>query len=353
MHKKHLQNIIRTSQYNHDRSHFLRLDANERVIPFEKKTIKDLKKIVNDNVLQSYPSAPKKLASLISKKEKISNSYINLVPGSDSAIKFIFENFTGTNLKVISLYPTYGMIDVYSKIYRIKLKKVNENNVEKFFSLNRNYNDVAFIYIANPNQPSGKIIDKKIIEKIIKMANLRKKVLLIDEAYIDFANQKSCTNLVKKYKNLIVLKTFSKSTGIAGLRIGYVICNPKFAKVLNSVRSIFDITHFSLKVAEYFLSNNKIIKNYINKIRITKKFVKKQCEKRNLKFLNTEANFFYIFLDLARVNKIYNFLKNKKILVKSKHTKGFKVLNNSLRMTYGSKKQISYFFKQFDKIYKR
>ena len=197
------------------------------------------------------------------------------------------------------------------------------------------------------------MIDKYVIEKIIKKSNSKNIPIIIDEAYIDFTNQKSCSNLVKKYKNLIVLKTLSKSIGIAGLRIGYVICSKKFSTAINSVRSIFDVTHFSIKVAEYFLSNKRIIENYLKEIKNTKKFVKAECEKRKLKYLNTQANFFYIFLKSSSANRIYKFLRHKKILVKSKYTKGFKVLNNSLRMTYGSKKQISYFFKQFDKIYSR
>ena len=145
MHKKHLQNISRTSQYKLDRSTFLRLDANERVIPFKKKVIKDLKNIVSNNILQSYPSEPKNLIKKISKREKISKNYINIVPGSDSAIKFIFENFSGSKLKLVTIYPTYGMIDVYAKVYQLKLEKINENKIESFLLVDKNYKRKALI----------------------------------------------------------------------------------------------------------------------------------------------------------------------------------------------------------------
>ena len=347
---KHLKNINRTSQYNVDRTHFLRMDANERIKPFGKKIISNLREIIDDNILQSYPTTSQKLINLISRKEKLNNKYINLVPGSDSAIKYIFETLSGKNNKVVSIYPTYGMIDVYSKIYQLKLEKFYENKIENFF-LNSTYNKVAFLYIANPNQPSGKIIKKDLINKIIKKARSKNKYIIIDEAYIDFSNQKSCSQMVKEYKNLIILKTFSKSTGIAGLRIGYMICNPNISKIINVIRPIFDISYFSLKVAEYFLLNRKILKNYLKEIKVCKKFVEQECLKRNLEFLNTQANFFHIFLKKNKVKKISKFLRNKKILVKSKYSKGFKVLDNSIRVTYGSKQQMSYFFIQLDKVY--
>ena len=95
MFQNHLSNIYRTSQYNFNRKFFLRLDANERVVPFRKKTIEDIKKIIDSNILQSYPSNPKKIEFIISKKENLPSKYINLVPGADSAIKYLFEIFSG------------------------------------------------------------------------------------------------------------------------------------------------------------------------------------------------------------------------------------------------------------------
>ncbi len=350
MYQKHLTNIIRTSQYNFNRTPFLRMDANERLIPFNKKILIDLKKIITNDILQSYPTNPEKVINLISRKENLKKKFINLVPGSDGAIKYIFEIFSSKKNKIISIYPTYGMIDVYSKIYKYKLSKIYENEVEKFY-LKSTYNGTSFAYIANPNQPSGKIIKKDKIIKIIKTAYNKKKYVIVDEAYIDFSKQKSLSNLTKKYNNLIILKTFSKSTGLAGLRIGYVICHPNISKLINAVRPIFDISSFSIKVAEYFLLNKKITEMYLKKINVSKKMISKECIKRNIKFLNTEANFFHIFLNKNKTSKVFNFLKKRKILVKSKYSKGFKVLENSIRMTYGSKKQMNYFFRQLDKIY--
>ena len=353
MEQKHLKKISRTSQYSYDREPFLRLDANERVIPFKGKIVSDLKKIITNNVLQSYPTSSENLIKLISKKERLNRKFITLVPGSDSAIKYIFEIFNNGKKKVISISPTYGMLEVYSKIYKFKLKKILESKFKKNFLKKNIFSNISFIYIANPNQPSGNLINYKLLVEIIKESKMRKKYIIVDEAYIDFASQKSCSSLVKKYNNLIILKTFSKSLGLAGLRIGYVICNPSLAKTISAVRPIFDISHFSMKAAEYFIKNKSILNQHIKDINQSRKVVKKECLKRKLNYLDTHANFFHIFLQKREIKKVSKFLKNKKILIKSKFSKGFGVLENSIRVTYGSKRQMLSFFRAFDKIYYR
>ena len=353
MKQNHLKNILRTSQYSYDRNSFLRLDANERVIPFKKKIILDLKKIISNITLQSYPTTSQTLIDLISNKEKINSKYITVVPGSDSAIKCIFEIFNSGNKKIISIYPTYGMLDVYSKIYKFKITKINEEKFEEKIFNKKILENVSFIYLANPNQPSGNIIKFKLLEKIINKAKKNKKYIIVDEAYIDFSNQQSCSKLINKFSNLIILKSFSKSFGLAGLRIGYVISNKDIAKSILAVRPIFDISHFSLKVAEYFLKNKIILREHVADIKTSRKVVKKECLKRKLNYKDTHANFFHIFLKKKQISKISRFLKKKKILVKSKYSKGFKVLDNSIRITYGSKSQMMYFFRTFDKIYKK
>ena len=87
--------------------------------------------------------------------------------------------------------------------------------------------------------------------KILKIANKFKKIIIIDEAYLDFSDQKSLAPFVRKFKNLIVLKTLSKNVGIAGLRFSYMLSNPNLSKIINAFRPPYDISHFSIKAAEY------------------------------------------------------------------------------------------------------
>jgi len=351
MFNQHLKKINRISNYNFDRSKYLCLDKNERIVPFRNKILSDLKKNISNNIIQSYPGSCEKLKKLISKKEKINKSFINVVPGTDSAIKYLFEIFSEKNKKtIVSIYPTYGMIDIYSKIYKYKLVKVNLNNkidINKFIQ-----RKTSFIYIANPNQPSGRYINLADILLIIKKAQKNGTYVVIDEAYIDFSDFKSISTMVKKYKNLIVLKSLSKSFGIAGLRIGYMIANPNINKILNTVRPSYDISFLSIKAGEYFLKNFKIAENFIKQIKDTKKFFINECFKRNLKFENTQTNFVYIKLPAKKVKKVHNFLFKNKILVRSNYLGNYKNFSNSIRITVGNKDQMKKFFTYFDKICK-
>ena len=102
-------------------------------------------------------------------------------------------------------------------------------------------NKASLIYLPNPNSPDGSIVSLENIERIVSKAKKFKIPVLIDEAYIEFSKINHI-GLIKKYNNLILLKTFSKSTGLAGLRIGYIICHPKVYKLINS--AILDLADF-------------------------------------------------------------------------------------------------------------
>ena len=100
--------------------------------------------------------------------------------------------------------------------------------------------------------------------KTYRMKATQKKILVVvDEAYIQFSTQNTLTSLVKRFSNLVILKTFSKFPGLAGLRIGYIAANPKFIKVFNTVRPIFDISSLSISIAEYFVKNRNSENLYI------------------------------------------------------------------------------------------
>ena len=127
--KNHIKTITRDFNINFDRSKYLRLDSNERVIPFSKKVLLGLKKNILNNIVQSYPKDKKKILQLISRYEKINSKYISCFPGIDTNLKHIFEAFSFNEKKFLSFFPTYGMIDVYSRIYKLKIIKVPEKKI--------------------------------------------------------------------------------------------------------------------------------------------------------------------------------------------------------------------------------
>lgn len=351
MFEKRLLKIKRDSSYNFDKSKYLRLDANERVIPFSKKDLGAIKKLINDYKLQSYPTNRFPIVKLISKKENIKIDQISITPGADAVLKYVFEIISNLRGNVLSVYPTYGMIDVYCEIYNKRHIKIKESELEEFKNP-KNYRNISLVYIANPNSPSGKMIPNKIISKIAKYSKLRNIIFIIDEAYIDYSKYKSLKGMIKKNKNILIIRTYSKFFGLAGLRIGHIMANDKLIYAINSIRPPHDINNISLNILKYFLLKKK--DNYINQINKSKNYINNYCKKNNIKIFMTEANFFHIFTEKQKILPVIEYLKKNKILVKSNYLNFSNVAysgpKNTIRVSIGSTKQMKKFFKKFKYI---
>lgn len=346
--KKNLRTLKRNYYSKFDRSNFICLDANERPFEFNNKEIKKINQIINSKNYTKYPKYITKIINQISKREKIKNNMISIHPGIDGCLKAIFENFQmKRKIQLNSISPTYGMISVYSKMFNFKLNNIieNYNLVKKIFSRNP-----SIIYIANPNSPSGNLISYNDLIKIFKICERKKIFLIIDEAYIDFSKQKSFVSEVKKSKFLIVLKSYSKSFGLPGIRVGYMVSNSKNIDNFGKLRSIYDVSSLSLAVINYFEQNYKIVENYLQLIKENKIFIEKICIKLKIKYRITHGNFFYLTFKKNLTYKIFKFLKKNKILVKLVNDNNLKKNESSIRVTIGTIFQIRNLFNKIKKI---
>ena len=343
---------IKRDTFDMDKSKFLRLDANERVIPFSNTEINKFTKVVKDFVLQSYPVDRKTILIKLAEIENVNLNELSITPGADTSIKYLFEIFSSRKGKVVTIYPTYGMIDVYAKIYEKELIKVFEDKINFFENLD-NYKDISFIYLANPNSPTGYLFEENQLLKILSYSSKMKIPLLVDETYVEFSKNKSIKSMIKKFRNLIVIRTFSKFPGLAGLRIGCIISNSQNIKLFNSIRPPHDINHLSVKILELLIANKN---SYLKEINKSKKLIETICEKENLKYIMTQANFFHIIFDKKLISNITTKLYEKKILINSGYAKYSKVqykgAKNTIRVTIGSTKQMKFFFKILLKILK-
>ena len=331
------------------RRDFIRLDKNERVKDFPKKLIKNLKFSSFD--LSAYPETGK-IYKLLSKKLHVKLNQLLIIPGSEFGIRVCLEHFCNTkkNPRLLALEPTFGMVDAYSKLYRIKKINILYNqylqiDLTKF--LNRIKRNVSLIIIANPNSPTGTIIEKESLLKIVNKAKKLNIPVLIDEAYAGFYNF-SYVKFIKKFQNLIVLRTFSKSYGLAGLRAGYLISNKKIMREIYKYKPMYEINSIACKIIEKFLKNFSIERKYISETNAGKKYFQKELKKIKVQYLKTYANFIHINLKNKK-NFIEKKLKSKKILTrKGPGVKGF---NNFLRITLGPENQMKKVIKVLKKNY--
>lgn len=343
-----LNKINRVRGEKFSRSKYLRLDKNERVTDFSNKFVKQIKSRINSFHLSAYPEV-EKIYDLLSKTLKLPKEMIVLTSGSDMAIKLCFELFAGKNKEVITIHPTFGMVNVYADLFRVKQKKIGYNKKLELEAekLIRNINKkTSLIIIANPNSPTGTIINKKSFIQIIKKAYRLKVPILIDEAYFGFYGN-SYINFVKKFKNVIIVRTFSKIFGLAGLRMGYIVADKKIAKNLFKFKPMYEINSLGCLILELILKNKKIFNKYLNEVNLGKKFFISELKKMNIANLKTYANFIHI--DLGKNKNLFtNLLKQKNILVR----KGPEVrtYENYLRITLAPKNEMKRIINYLKKI---
>jgi len=339
-----------------DRAKFIRMDRNEKIDPFNKSIYTKIFKKIDGHYLLMYPDQ-KPLYKKLSKFLRVKKEKILLTSGSDSAIKFIFETYTKNKDKVAYFWPTYAMIDFYAHLYGCKPKKINYDsnlNLSLKGLIKTCKNKIKILFIANPNQPTGTILDDIVLKKIINLSKKYKFLLVFDEAYIEFSSKKSLIHLTKKHKNIIVTRTFSKAFGLAGARIGYLVSNEKNISHLMKVKPYADINILAIKSAEVVLDNLKILKENLLEIKRSKEMLKKFCEERKLKFINTETNFVHIkFKNFSECKKIFLYLKSKKFLARINGNGLPATIKNCLRFSLGpyskTKKLISFLKKKINK----
>lgn len=333
--KRWLLKIQRPRGHSFSRHNFLRLDKNERVDPFSKTEIKQITKSLTSNLLQSYPETETIYAQLARHYRLPRTSFV-VTAGSDAAIRLAFEAFVTPRSEVIRWEPTFAMLDVYGKIFQAKQKKVSAepntfNRPEKILRL---INDkTSLIYLANPNSPTGTTFSYDSLQHILQVAQTKGVPVFIDEAYFGFFTS-SVIPSVKKHKNLIVSRTFSKSEGLAGLRIGFLVADPFLAQLLYRLRPMYEISSVAVEGARFALNHPKIGNRYIQEVNESKNLLKKFAKRHNLFFVDSPANFVHMGFRKSKSRAI-QFLKKKGVLCRPGI--GPKPLKDLVRISVGSK----------------
>lgn len=307
---------------NRDLLHGVRLNRNERVENFDKKILFNILKLIKKYDLGKY-SDPSEIYKILSKYLKINIKNFLITSGIDGSIKSIFEIFTKKNDHIAVLSPTYAMYEIYAKIFNTKLLKVGYKKFKldkkKLFKIIK-YSKVKIIFLPNPNQPIEDNLSIKEITSLCELCKKNKILLVIDEAYHMFG-AKTAVNLYKKFNNILILRTFSKSFGVPSIRFGYVVGPEKLIKIFNTYRLSYESNLLSDAVIKYFIKNHSIITNYINKVKQGRDFIKKELIKLDLRVYGKDANFLLIdFNDSTILNKILNKFSKQKIYVKSNYS---------------------------------
>ena len=348
--KLKIDNIYRLSTSSNSRLDQIRLDKNERADAHLSFFFNKLKNNITSDLISAYPEFDR-IYKKLSKKLKVNTNNIVFTAGSDQAIKNTFELFYKKNKEVITIDPTFAMVDIYCKIFRTRQIKIGYDNNLKlrlkdiYGAINKN---TSLIILANPNSPTGTVITKRDLIKIIKKAAKYNAKVLLDEAYHEFSTY-NFSSKIKDYKNLIIIRTFSKIFGLAGLRAGYVLSNKEIIKKYFAIKPMYEINSIAVKALELILSNQKFINFYLKEMREGEEYAKIFCKKNNFKFIKCHANFFHVYFNYDP-KKIQNYLLKKKILIKG--GPGVDNFEKYLRISFAKKSTISLILNEVKKYLK-
>ncbi|MFA7116953.1 MAG: histidinol-phosphate transaminase [Bacteroidales bacterium] len=275
----------------------------------------------------------KKLAIL--KKVSIENIFVG--NGSDEVIDLIFRIFCNPESdKALSFSPTYSMYNVSAAINNVELitlplKSEFQMDMEKVKPYLDN-SSIKLIFICSPNNPTGNLMNRGDIEFILNHFN---GIVIIDEAYIDFAEGESLINLINQYNNLIISQTFSKAWGLAAARIGIAYANPEIIKLYNKVKPPYNISELNQKAALNALENLDNYRLNLKTILKEKKQLKADLQKLDLvkKIYPTDANF--LLIEFENADYIYAYLVKKQIITRNKN----KQVAHCIRISVGTQEE--------------
>lgn len=270
--------------------------------------------------------------------KKVAPEKIFLGNGSDEPIDIVFRAFCEPGVdNVVSIDPTYGMYQVAADINNVELRKVKLN--EDFGFSAQKLLDAANIYtkaifICSPNNPTANLLDKA---EIIKLITGFDGLVVVDEAYIDFSPESSLLPELDNYENLVILQTFSKAWGMAGIRLGMAFAQPEVVLIFNKIKYPYNINILTQKKALDLLEHTNEKEEWVKTIVEERgKMVRKLFK---LPFVQvvypSDANF--VLVKMHDAHGIYEHLTEKKIIVRDR-TK-ITLCEDCLRITIGSAKE--------------
>lgn len=266
--------------------------------------------------------------------------------GSDEILAFAFRAFCGEGKPVAFAGITYGFYEAQAALFGLEARRVP---LREDFSLNvEDYMDFpGTVFIANPNAPTGMAVPADHIRRLLESGLDR--VVVVDEAYVDFGAE-SCVPLVRKYDNLLVTQTMSKSRSLAGGRIGFALGNPELIADLNRVKYSFNpynVNRLSLLAGAAAMEDEAYFQSCCRTVRENRAWTVEALEKRGFTVLPSSANFIFAKSDRIPGGELYRRLKERGILIRWFDKDR---IRDYCRITIGSKGQMEALTEGIDRL---
>ena len=317
----------------------IKLNTNENPYPPAPGVQKAMEQISPDK-LRMYPDPTASvLVDSLAEYYGVNKDQVFVGVGSDDVLSMCFLTFFNSEKPILFPDITYSFYKVWADLYRIPYicpKLADDFRIRK----EDYYQENGGVIFPNPNAPTGIYEGLEFVEDII--AHNQDVIVIVDEAYIDFAG-KSALELIDKYENLIVVQTFSKSRSMAGMRIGYAISNPTLIKYLNDVKYSFNsytMNRTSIAAGVAAIKDQEYFLETCGKIIETREWTKKELRKLGFYFEESKANFIFAAHKNCPAEKLFQALREQHIYVR--YFPGGRT-GNHLRITIGTRNEMEVF----------
>ncbi|MFW5774524.1 MAG: histidinol-phosphate transaminase [Tangfeifania sp.] len=286
-----------------------------------------------------YPDPlQKKLKKKVAELKDVKPEQIFLGNGSDEPIDLLIRAFCEPGQEnIVTIDPTYGMYKVAASINNVEVRKASLTSnfgLDVPQLLNAVDDDTKMIFLCSPNNPTGNLLDK---DAVLYIAEKFNGIVVLDEAYIDFAPGKSLLAEIENYPNLVILQTFSKAWGMAGIRLGMAFAAPEIISVLTKIKYPYNLNVLTQQKALELTDNHEKVEKWVK--RIIAERAKMAELLKDFPFVvavyPSDANF--LLVKMHDATGIYNYLAERGIVVRDRSK--IHLCENSLRITIGTSEE--------------
>jgi len=314
----------------------IKLNTNENAYPPSPKVYAALRKAINPT-LRLYPEPMSgSLRAAAASVYRIKPENIIAGNGSDELLSILLRCFVGPQDKVAFPVPTYSLYDTLVEIQDAVAARVKFTDDFSIPDTLAGQN-AALTFLCNPNAPSGTLVS---LGEIAKLAGAVPGILVVDEAYVDFAATEgaSAIPLIRQIPNLVVLRTFSKSFSLAGMRVGVAFAPEAIIAGMMKVKDSYNLNRLSLVAATAALQDLAWMSRNSQRIQRSRKRLSAGLKRMGFQVYPSHANFVLARKPEHNLQIVYQQLKQKKIFVRYFDTPG---LQDCLRITVGTPKEIN------------
>lgn len=323
----------------------IKLNTNENPYPPSEKVRKALEEMDVEK-FRLYPDPTiDSLVAAIAGYYGVEKENVFVGVGSDDVIAMSFMTFFNSDKPILFPDITYSFYDVWADMLKIPYE--TQALDDDFHIVKEDYKkENGGIIFPNPNAPTGVLEDMSVVEEIV--AENPASVVIVDEAYVDFGG-KSAISLLKKYDNLLVVQTYSKSRSMAGMRIGFAIGNKELIKYLNDVKYSFNsytMNETAIRFGVAAIEDKDYFEETVNKIIDTREWTKKELTRLGFVFPDSKSNFIFASHKVIPAEELQQALRKEKIVVRY-----FKKprIDNYLRITVGTREEMEILIQTLEK----